>query len=66
MCGLPTGVLNGYARHMAISERQVLDALSRTPFVDSTELVLLLGEPHTTVTRLGESRTFTLTLFLDL
>ena len=36
---------------MAISERQLLDALSRTPFVDSTELALMLGEPHTTVHR---------------
>ena len=30
---------------------KVLDALSRTPFVDSTELALILGEPHTTVHR---------------
>ena len=36
---------------MAISERQLLDALSRTPFVDSTELALILGEPHATVHR---------------
>ena len=36
---------------MAISDRQLLDALSRTPFVDSTELALILGEPHTTVHR---------------
>ena len=36
---------------MAISERQLLDALSRTPFVDSTELALILGEPHTTIHR---------------
>ena len=36
---------------MAISERLLLDALSRTPFVDSTELALILGEPHTTVHR---------------
>ena len=36
---------------MAISERQMLDALSRTPFVDSTELALILGEPHATVHR---------------
>ena len=36
---------------MAISERQLLDALSRTPFVDSAELALILGEPHTTVHR---------------
>ena len=28
---------------MALSERQLLDALSRTPFVDSTDLALTLG-----------------------
>ena len=36
---------------MAISERQLLDALSRTPFVDSTELAGILGEAHATVHR---------------
>ena len=36
---------------MALSDRQLLDALSRTPFVDSPELALVLGEPHTTVHR---------------
>ena len=36
---------------MSLSERQLLDALSRTPFVDSTELALILGEPHATVHR---------------
>ncbi len=36
---------------MAISERQLLDALSRTPFVDSMELAHILGEPHATVHR---------------
>ena len=36
---------------MALSERQLLDALSRTPFVDSTELAGILGEPHATVHR---------------
>ena len=36
---------------MSISERQLLDSLSRTPFVDSTELALILGEPHATVHR---------------
>ena len=29
----------------------MLDSLSRTPFVDSTELALILGEPHATVHR---------------
>ena len=36
---------------MALSDEQLLDALSRTPFADSTELALMLGEPHTTVHR---------------
>ena len=36
---------------MALFERQLLDALSRTPFVDSTELAGILGEPHATVHR---------------
>ncbi len=36
---------------MALSDRQLLHSLSRTPFVDSTELALILGEPHTTVHR---------------
>ena len=40
-----------YSQRMAISDRQLLDALSRTPFVDSTELALVLGEPHTTLHR---------------
>ena len=36
---------------MMHSDRQLLDALSRTPFVDSAELALILGEPHATVHR---------------
>ena len=36
---------------MSLSEQQLLDALSRTPFVESTELALILGEPHATVHR---------------
>ena len=36
---------------MVLSDRQLLDALSRTPFVDSAELALILGEPHTTIHR---------------
>ena len=36
---------------MALSDRQLLAALSRTPFVDSAELALILGEPHATVHR---------------
>ncbi len=36
---------------MALSERQMLHQLSRTPFVDSTEMAGILGEPHATVHR---------------
>ena len=36
---------------MALTDRQLLDSLSRMPFVDSAELALILGEPHTTVHR---------------
>ncbi len=36
---------------MALSDHQLLDALSRMPFVESTELALILGEPHATVHR---------------
>ncbi len=36
---------------MALTEQQLLDALSRTPFVDSTELAGILGEPRATVHR---------------
>ena len=36
---------------MAISELQLLDSLSRTPFVDSAELASILGEPHATIHR---------------
>ena len=36
---------------MAISHRQLLDSLSRMPFIDSAELAGILGEPHATVHR---------------
>ncbi len=36
---------------MALSDRQLLDSLSRMPFIDSAELARFLGEPHTTVHR---------------
>ena len=36
---------------MATSERQLLDALSLTPIVDSTELACIYGEPHGAVDR---------------
>ena len=35
--------------YMALSDRQLLDTLSRMPFMDSAELALILGEPHSTV-----------------
>ena len=37
---------------MVISDRQLLDTLSRMPFIDSVELALILGEPHSTVHRI--------------
>ena len=36
---------------MALSGRQILQSLSRMPFIDSAELALIIGEPHTTVHR---------------
>ena len=36
---------------MVYSDRQMPNSLSRMPFVESTELVLILGEPHATVHR---------------
>ena len=36
---------------MAFTERHLFDALSRMPFVKSTELALILGRPHATVHR---------------
>ena len=36
---------------MALSERHLLAAVSRTPFVDSTVLAGFLGEPYATVHR---------------
>ena len=36
---------------MALSDRQLLDALSQTPFIDSAELAGILGEAHATVHR---------------
>ena len=36
---------------MRLSKRQLLDALSRMPFIESTELALILGEPYATVHR---------------
>ena len=50
-CRLPTGTLNHYDRTMVLSDRQLLDALSRMPFIDSAELSRVLGEAHATVHR---------------
>ena len=36
---------------MALSDRQLLDSLSRTPFVDSAELAGILGEARATIHR---------------
>ena len=36
---------------MDVTDRQLLHSLSRMPFVESTELALILGEPHPTVHR---------------
>ncbi len=36
---------------MALTDRQMLDSLSWMPFIDSVELALILGEPHSTVHR---------------
>ena len=36
---------------MALTDRQLLDALSRMPFIDSAELAAILGEAHSTVHR---------------
>ncbi len=51
MCLLTTEPLICYARHMALSERRLLDSLSRMPFIDAEELALVLGEPLATVHR---------------
>ena len=40
-----------YARHMALSDQQLFDSLSRMSFIDSAELSRVLGEPHATVHR---------------
>ena len=40
-----------YARHMALSDQQLFDSLSRMSFIDSAELSCVLGEPHATVHR---------------
>ena len=36
---------------MALTDRQMFDVLAQIPFVESTELALILGEPHATVHR---------------
>ena len=37
--------------NVALSDRQLLDSLSRMPFIDSAELARTLGEAHATVHR---------------
>ena len=51
ICLLTAASVVCYAQQMALSDRQLLDALGCLPFVDSTELALILGEPHTPVHR---------------
>ena len=48
---LSTEPLICYARHMALSDRQALDALSQMPLNDAAELALILGDPPVTVHR---------------
>ena len=54
---MPTRAMREYGAtrnedpNMPISDRQMLDSLSRMPFVDAMELAGILGEPHTTVHR---------------
>ena len=48
---MPTTSFLGMLKTMSLSDQQLLDALSRMPFVESTELALILGEPHATVHR---------------
>ena len=36
---------------MAISDRQLLDSLSRMPFIDAAELADIFGEAHATIHR---------------
>ena len=40
-----------YAPYMALSDRQLLNTLNQTSFVDSAELAGILGESHATVHR---------------
>ena len=51
MGNCPSRTLFCYSRHMALSDRQLLDSLSRMPFIDSSELAGILGEPHATIHR---------------
>ena len=51
MWQLPTTPFLCYPRFMAFTDRQLLDSLSRMPFIDSAELARILGEAHATVHR---------------
>ena len=44
MCRLPTTRLFCCARYMALSDQQMLDSLSRMPFIDTAALAGILGE----------------------
>ena len=47
----PIAAHNRYAEAMSLSDHQLLDGLSRMPFVESTDLAPILGKPHATVHR---------------
>ena len=36
---------------MTLSDRQMLDSISRMPFIDTAELARILGEAHATIHR---------------
>ena len=48
---MPTEALHRYSQTMALDTQELLDALSRMPFIDSAELASILGEPHSSVHR---------------
>ena len=48
---LTAEALNRYCLPMTFFYQHTLDSLARTPFIDSVELALILGEPHSTVHR---------------
>ena len=50
-CPLTAAASGCYAEDMLFSQKRILDALTRLPFVDAGELALILGEPLATVHR---------------